>query len=120
MTNAQAQAHQERILVLEGRIQAFNASLTLFPIEEGSSLYTTIVTTITEFELEVHSLRKSLNTRREWLFNFIGGGWNSVTAYTLEEAIETATTTYGGMDVDTSTFRVSTPADEQSLLSLFY
>jgi len=120
MTNAQAQAHQERILVLEDRIQSFNANIIRYRIEEGSSLFTTIVTTITEFELEVHSLRKSLNTRREWLFNFVGGGWNSVTAYTLEEAIETATTTYSGMDVDTATFRVSTPSDYQNCLSLFY
>jgi hypothetical protein len=120
MTNAQAQAAQNRILVLEDRIQSFNANITRWRIEEGSSLYTTIVTTITEFELEAHSLRESINTRREYLFNFKGGGWNSVTAYTLEEAIETATATYSGMDVDPATFRVSTPADEQSLLSLFY
>lgn len=122
MTNAQAQVAQNRILVLEDRIQKFNDNIIRWGIdaEKESSLYTTIVTTITEFELEVHSLRESLNTRREWLFNFVGGGWNSVMAYTLEEAIETAVSKYSGMDVDASTFRVSTPADEQNLLSLFY
>jgi hypothetical protein len=65
MTNAQAQAHQKRILVLEDRMQSFNANIIRYRIEKGSSLFITIVTTITEFELEAHSLRKSLNTRRD-------------------------------------------------------
>lgn len=126
MTNAQAQAAQNRILVLEDRIQSFNSNITRYRIEVGSSLFTTISTTITEFELEVHSLRKSLNTHREWLFNFVGGGWNSVMAYTLEEAIQQAITIYGNpnkqdaLRVDINTFRVSTPADEQNLLTSFF
>ena len=122
MTNAQAEIANNRILVLEDRIQKFNDNIIRWGIdaEKESSLYTTIVTTITEFELEVHSLRESLNTRREWLFNFVGGGWNSVMAYTLEEAIEMAVYVYSGMDVDTSTFRVSTPSDYNAQLSSFY
>lgn len=121
MTNAQAEIANNRIQVLEDRIQNFNYNIIRWGIdlEKESSLYTTIVTTITEFELEVHSLRVSLNTRREWLFNFVGGGWNQVTAYTLEDAIETATSTYSGMDVDKTTFRLSTPQDYKTQMSTF-
>lgn len=120
MTNAQAQAAQNRILVLEDRIQSFNSNITRYRIEVGSSLFTTISTTITEFELEVHSLRESLNTRREWLFNFVGGGWNQVHAYTLEEAIETAHQEYSGMDIQDGSFRISTPQDYKTQMSSFY
>lgn len=120
MTNAQAEIANNRIQVLEDRIKSFNANLTLFPINDGGRIYTTIVTTITEFELEVHSLRKSLNTRREWLFNFVGGGWNQVHAYTLEEAIGTAKGEYSGLEIDEKSFRISTPTDYANLLSLFY
>jgi len=120
MTNAQAQETQNRIKVLEQRINTLNDASEHY--QRGSTEYITLSTTITEFELEAHTLRKSLNTRRDWLFNFVGGGWNSVTAYTLEEAIETATTKYSGMgmDVDPATFRVSTPTDHTNLLSIFH
>jgi hypothetical protein len=77
---------------------------------------------------EAQSIQKLLAERREYLFNFKGGGWNSEYAFTEEQAIEQAIEKYGmpnehgreGLNVDVSTFRVSTPSDYQNLLSLFY
>lgn len=122
MTNAQAEIANNRIQVLEDRIQKFNENIIRWGIdaEKESSLYITIVTTITEFELEVHSLVESLNTRHEWLFNFVGGGWNQVMAYTLEEAIEIAHQEYSGMDIQDGSFRISTPQDYKTQMSSFY
>lgn len=59
-----------------------------------------------------------LNSRHGWLFNFMGGGWNSMWAYTEEEAIQEALKKYN--DVNINTFRLKTDSEEESLLSLFY
>jgi hypothetical protein len=84
---------------------------------------------------KVNTLLKELNTtikdlkdnRREYLFNFKGGGWNSEWAFYEEEAIKQAEKKYGAptksgtiCNVDTTTFRVSTPADYRNLMSNFY
>ena len=56
---------------------------------------------------------------------YIYGGWNSEMAFTKEEAIEQAIFKYGHPDtqemlqVDTTTFRVSTTVDHRNLMSMF-
>ena len=91
----------------------------------GPELQAQIVSLIGETETEIETI-KERRKKKEYLFNFIGGGWNSEMAYYEEEAIEQALFKYGHPDtqeslrVDTTTFRVSTPADEQNLLSSFY
>ena len=78
-----------------------------------------------------------LNSNKTWNFNFVGGGWNTVSAPDMQTAIKLAEEKYneteqryhceengGGaiplMKVDTKTFRVATEADTKNLLSLFY
>jgi len=83
---------------------------------------------IKEAESELAKIKNLKDNKREYLFNFKGGGWNSEYAFTEEQAIEQALEKYGvpneygreGLNVDVSTFRVSTPSDYQNLLSLFY
>ena len=79
---------------------------------------------IKEAESELAKIKNLKDNKREYLFNFKGGGWNSEYAFTVEEAIEKAKVKYGdreyGLDIDEKSFRVSTPADYQNLLSLFY
>lgn len=128
MTKEQAQKANNRIVVLEDRIQNFNDNIIRWGInqEKESSLYINLVTTMTEFQLEIKTLKDALNTRHEWLFNFKNGGWNSEMAFTKEEAIEQAIFKYGHPDtqemlqVDTTTFRVSTTVDHKNLMSMFY
>lgn len=120
MTNEQAQVAKNRIQVLEQRIQNFNLIINIYIKDKESSLYINLVTTVTEFQLEIKTLRDALNTRHEWLFNFKGGGWNSVHAYTLEEAIGAAKGEYSGLEIDEKSFRISTTSDRQNLLSSFY
>ena len=78
---------------------------------------------IKEYNNEITRLNKSINERREYLYNFIGGGWNSECAYTVEEAIEKAQNRWAvespKLRVDVKSFRVSTPSDYSSLLSMF-
>jgi hypothetical protein len=60
---------------------------------------------------------------KEYLYNFVGGGWNSVFATTKRGAIKAARARWKGDDglvVDENSFRVSTPSDYQALMSLFY
>lgn len=60
----------------------------------------------------------------EWIFNWIGGGWNSIMAVNKAAAISAAIEKYEGHGkinsnlIDTKSFRVSTPSDCQNLLSL--
>jgi hypothetical protein len=60
---------------------------------------------------------------KEYLYNFVGGGWNSEFAKTKKGAIKAAKARWGTdnrLIVDEKSFRVSTPSDYQNLLSLFY
>jgi hypothetical protein len=61
--------------------------------------------------------------KKEYLFNFIGGGWNSEFAKTKRSAIAQAKKRFKGdriCIVDEKSFRLSTPADYQANMSLFY
>ena len=60
---------------------------------------------------------------KEYLYSFIGGGWNWESAKTKREAIAQAKKRWAGisnLQVDTTSFRISTPRDYQNLMSLFY
>jgi hypothetical protein len=65
---------------------------------------------------------------KEYLYNFVGGGWNSEFAHTKAQAIKQAKNRWAGstqaghpqLEVDTTSFRISTPKDYQNLMSLFY
>lgn len=120
MTNAQAEIANNRIQVLEDRIQNFNLIINIYLKDKESSIYINLVTTMTEFQLEIKTLKDAINTRHEWLFNFVGGGWNQVMAYTLEEAIEIARQEHSGMDIQDGSFRISTPGDYKTQMSSFY
>ena len=60
---------------------------------------------------------------KEYLYNFVGGGWNSEFAPTKRKAIAQAKKRWAGeanLIVDPKSFRISTPGDYQACLSLFY
>lgn len=82
---------------------------------------------IKETEEELLHIKDLKDNRREYLFNFKGGGWNSELAFYEEEAVKQAIKKYGVptetgtiCNVDTTTFRISTPADYRNLMSNFY
>ena len=91
----------------------------------GPELQAQIISLISETEIEIGHIKEN-KRKKEYLFNFIGGGWNSEMAYYEEEAIEQAIFKYGhpntqeSLRVDVSTFRVSTPSDYNAQLSSFY
>jgi hypothetical protein len=70
---------------------------------------------------------KYLKTSHRWLFNFVGGGWNSVIAATQEQAIQIASEKYNPMGLDSgtlvpngNTFRIETEEDEKRLMGAFH
>ena len=91
----------------------------------GEDLQKSIQSIIGDTEAEIESI-KERKKQKEYLFNFIGGGWNSERAYYEEEAIEQALLKYGHpntqehLKVDVNSFRVTTPSDYQAQLSNFY
>jgi len=117
MTNLQRNQGLERIVVLTHR----NAEMERFISQEEPPTYIEEVMnkTIEENQCLIDQLTKATTARYQFLFNFIGGGWNSEYAHTKEEAQQVAKEKYSS-EVDLNSFRVSTPADYNNLLSLFY
>lgn len=64
-----------------------------------------------------------MKTNKQYLYNFVGGGWNSEWATTKGGAIKAAKARWkgdGGLVVDENSFRISTDSECNSLMSLFY
>ena len=124
MTQAQRDAPKQRLEVLELRLDGISAITDNgCPIDMGNLLQPIIDETKAELDL----LEKTLATKWEFLFNFKSGGWNSEVAFTREEAIEQAIANYGQpsedhkvLNIDVTSFRVSTTHDKAGLLSSFY
>lgn len=130
MNREQRAGLKQRLIRLEDRIEALNTTITL--LNESSSLVhgmagRMMTDILSETTAEQMKITAALVRRNEYLFNFIGGGWNSEYALTLEEAQDQAIALHGmpGAEstichVDLGSFRVSTPADLAANLSLFY
>ena len=122
MTRDQRDAAKKRLWNLELRLNGI-WSLTENMSDKGGI---EIANILDETKAEIAAIEKQLATKWEFLFNFIGGGWNSEIAFTKEDAIEQALFKYGHPDtqsslrVDVSSFRVSTPSDYNAQLSSFY
>ena len=122
MTRDQKNKAKQRLEVLELRLDGINA-LTENMSDKGG---TEIASILDETRAEIASIAKQLATKLEFLFNFIGGGWNSEVAFTKEDAIEQALFKYGhpntqtSLCVDVRSFRVSTPTDYKNQMSTFY
>ena len=122
MTKVERNKAKSRVEALNSRLNAVQ-TLTENMSDKGGIEMLNI---INEIKTEIAALDELLATRFEFLFNFKSGGWNSEMAFTKEEAIEQAIFKYGHPDtqemlqVDTTTFRVSTPVDHKNLMSMFY
>jgi hypothetical protein len=111
MTNSKQRQLNDRARVLTLRYKALM----------GMEQTPVVKEIIKEYIAEVDRLYELTSNKREYLFNFINGGWNSVYAVTVEEAITFAKSFYkdGNSTPDEKTFRVSTSEDYNSLMSNF-
>ena len=124
MTREQRNNAIQRLELLELRLDGISAITDNgCPIDMGNLLQPIIDETKAELDL----LERTLATKWEFLFNFKSGGWNSELAFTREEAIEQAIANYGQpsedhkvLNIDVTSFRVSTTHDKAGLLSSFY
>jgi hypothetical protein len=124
MTQAQRQSGLERIIILKNRNINMHAMCNV--MELSDVMENEIIEQMAENQDVINQLEKATSAKYEFLFNFEGGGWNSEWAHTKEEAMELAKVKYSTDDYkgtcvpDMKSFRVSTPADYNNLLSLFY
>jgi hypothetical protein len=121
MTNEKRNAGLEKIKTLTLRNADLDALINTCDISK--SMVTVLKDIISENEKVIKEMIKITGNRYEFLYNFRSGGWNSEYAYTMEEAQEAAKARWEdkeNLDVDYKTFRVSTPADHQNLMSMFY
>jgi hypothetical protein len=60
-------------------------------------------------------------TKKEYLFNFVSGGWNSISANTKREAIKLAKKKYedSKSKVDEKSFRIKTKKDYDTMMRMF-
>jgi len=123
MTREQRNKAIQRLELLELRLDGLSALSYNVSDKGGIELLSVIDETKAELDL----LEKTLATKWEFLFNFKSGGWNSEVAFTREEAIEQAIAKYGQpsedhkvLNIDVTSFRVSTTHDKAGLLSLFH
>ena len=123
MTREQRNKAIQRLELLEVRLDGLSALSYNVSDKGGIELLSIIDETKAELDL----LERTLATKWEFLFNFKSGGWNSELAFTREEAIEQAIANYGQpsedhkvLNIDVTSFRVSTTHDKAGLLSSFY
>ena len=123
MTREQRNKAIQRLELLELRLDGLSALSYNVSDKGGIELLSIIDETKAELDL----LERTLATKWEFLFNFKSGGWNSELAFTREEAIEQAIANYGQpsedhkvLNIDVTSFRVSTTHDKAGLLSLFH
>jgi len=123
MTREQRNKAIQRLELLELRLDGLSA-LSYNVSDKGG---VELLSIIDETKAELDLLEKTLATKWEFLFNFKSGGWNSEIAFTREEAIEQAIANYGQpsedhkvLNIDVTSFRVSTTHDKAGLLSSFY
>jgi hypothetical protein len=124
MTEAKRKSALERIVTLTRRNDELDSLIKHY--EPSTAMEEMLLEIVAENHKAINDLRLATGQRYEFLFNFKGGGWNSEWAYTMEEAKALAAEKYNGpeytgtCDPDYNTFRVSTPADHQNLMSMFY
>ena len=76
-----------------------------------------------EYAEEMTQLDKVINEKREYMYNFVGGGWNTEYAQTVEQAVKQAKarwTDSPNLQVDEKSFHVTNERELRSALSLFY
>jgi hypothetical protein len=112
----------EKMMAVKTAMEAFGFSFEHVTVGQAFTMFANIENTIQQTNAAAKPA-----TRVEFLFNFIGGGWNSEWAFTPEEAITQAIARFGDprlesttCRVDIASFRKSTPADHNNLLSSFY
>jgi len=112
----------EKMMAVKTAMEAFGFDFEQVTVGQAFTMFGSIKQAI-----EQTNAAAKPATRVEFLFNFIGGGWNSEWAFTPEEAIAQAIFRFGDprlesttCRVDIASFRESTPADHNNLLSSFY
>lgn len=67
-----------------------------------------------------NKMAKGGETKKEYLFNFTSGGFNTIFAKDKREAVKLAKEKYKDLKVDEKSFRVKTEKDYKQLMSSFY
>lgn len=108
------------IQVIKNALVDYKSSL----VGEGAqySVISALLITIAEKEAKESNKVPKVITKKEFIFNFVGGGWNTVWAKTKRGAIAQAAKEYKNSNLvpDPNSFRASTPSDMKANLASFY
>ena len=110
MTKAELNKLIERRNKLEARISVLDMNAHRF----DKYFTPTFLEIKQEHAEEIAQLDKVINEKREYVYDFVGGGWNSEHAHTVEEAIDQAKARWADTnpwyELDTKSFRSITAA----------
>lgn len=108
------------IQVVKNALVDYKAGL----VGEGAqySVISALLITIAEKEAKEANKAPKVITNKQFIFNFVGGGWNTVWAKTKRGAIAQAAKEYKKSNLvpDPNSFRASTPSDMKANLASFY
>jgi flavorubredoxin len=113
MTNSERTNLIERSKVLNIRI---NDLTRLLPSPSVQDI-------MNEYAEEINRLDKLVYSKREYMYNFQSGGWNTEIAYTVEEAIEQAKARWvnsPNLEINEKTFHVTDEKELRSAMAMFY
>ena len=113
MTKAELNKLIERRNKLEARISVLDIAVPYmnthrWAISVDKYFTPTLLEIKQEHAEEIAQLDKLINEKREYVYNFVGGGWNSEHAHTVEEAIAQAKARWADIplyEIDTKSFR---------------
>ena len=113
MTKAELNKLIKRRKKLEARISVLDTTVPYMNTHRVTKCFTpTLLEIKQEHAEEIAQLDKVINEKREYVYNFVGGGWNSEHAHTVEEAIAQAKARWADTnpwyEIDTKSFRQPT------------
>jgi hypothetical protein len=95
-------------------------SLDLAIEATGSTNQTTTVDILGQMRREYQFKLDALSDSKEYMITFKGGGWNTIQAYSDEDALYKAKTKYDGEHTKVQKVYLSTPDAKEAAMNLFH
>ena len=86
----------------------------------GSTNQTTTVDILGQMRREDQFKLDALSDSKEYMITFKGGGWNTIQAYSDEDALYKAKTKYDGEHTKVQKVYLSTPDAKEAAMNLFH
>ena len=91
-----------------------------FAIDTVNSSFETDITELMNMRREYQFKLDALLDSKEYMITFKGGGWNTIQAYSDEDALYKAKTKYDGEHTKVQKVYLSTPDAKEAAMNLFH